>query len=117
MSVLRVPKQTDEEIIKDAAKTPGKCLFEPHRGISDLPLQTRLIQFAEECAEASQAALKLVRAMDGDTPVPEHRAAVNLLEEIADVYVTALALDPDPMTIEAIARKKTKRWEERINEP
>ena len=72
--------------------------------ITDLPLEKRLIQFAEECAEASQAALKLVRAMDGDTPVPEHRAAVNLLEEIADVYVTALALDPDPMTIEAIAR-------------
>lgn len=84
--------------------------------VTDLPLRKRLIQFAEECSEASQAALKLVRAMDGDTPVPEHKAAVNLLEEIADVYVSALALEPDPMTIEAIARKKTKRWERRINE-
>lgn len=84
--------------------------------INDLPLQTRLVQFAEECAEASQAALKLIRAMNGDTPVPEHRAAVHLLEEIADVYVSALALDPDPMTIEAIARQKTNRWERRLNE-
>jgi len=84
--------------------------------ISDLPIRTRLIQFAEECAEASHAALKLVRAMDGDTPVPEHRAAVHLLEEIADVYVSVLALEPDPMTIEAIARQKTNRWERRLNE-
>ena len=84
--------------------------------ITDLPLQTRLIQLAEECSECSQAALMLIRAMNNDTPVPEHRAAVHLLEEIADVYVSALALEPDPMTIEAIARQKTNRWERRLNE-
>ena len=83
---------------------------------TDLPLKKRLIQFAEECAEASQAALKLVRAIDGDTPVSEYKAAVHLLEEIADVYVTALALEPDPMTIEGIGRQKIKRWEARLNE-
>ena len=38
-----------------------------------------------------------------------------ILEEMADVYVTALALEPDRMTIEAIARQKSRRWEERLN--
>ena len=44
---------------------------------------------------------------------PVVRAA--FLEEMADVYVTALALKPDRMTIEAIARRKSRRWEERLN--
>lgn len=81
----------------------------------DLPVRKRLIQLAEECSELSQAALKLVRAMDGDTPVPVCEATGHLLEEMADVYVTALALEPDRMTIEAIARRKSIRWEERLN--
>lgn len=82
----------------------------------DLPVRKRLIQLAEEAAELSQASLKLVRAMDGDTPVPVRDATGHLLEEMADVYVTALALEPDRMTIEAIARRKSIRWEERLNE-
>lgn len=81
----------------------------------DLPIEARLIQLAEEGAELSQAALKLVRARHGDTPVPISEATEHLLEEMADVYVTALALKPDRMTIEAIARQKSKRWEERLN--
>ena len=82
----------------------------------DLPIEVRLIQLAEEAAELSQAALKLVRARHGDTPVTPLQASAHLLEEMADVYVTALALNPDRMTVEAIARQKSKRWEERLNE-
>ena len=81
----------------------------------DLPIEVRLIQLAEEAAELSQAALKLVRARHGDTPVTPLQANAHLLEEMADVYVTALALNPDRMTVEAIARQKIKRWEERLN--
>ena len=81
----------------------------------DLPIEVRLIQLAEAAAELSQAALKLVRARHGDTPVTPLQASAHLLEEMADVYVTALALNPDRMTVEAIARRKSKRWEERLN--
>ena len=81
----------------------------------DLPIDVRLIQLAEEAAELSQAALKLVRARHGDTPVTPLQANAHLLEEMADVYVTALALNPDRMTVEAIARQKSRRWEERLN--
>lgn len=81
----------------------------------DLPVRKRLIQLAEEAAELSQASLKLVRAIEGDTPVTVPEAVRHLLEEMADVYVTALALNPDRMTIEAIARQKSRRWEERLN--
>lgn len=81
----------------------------------ELPVEVRLVQLAEEASELSQAALKLVRARHGDTPVTPRQASAHLLEEMADVYVTALALEPDRMTIEAIARQKSRRWEERLN--
>ena len=81
----------------------------------ELPIKVRLIQLAEEASELSQAALKLVRALRGDTPVPISEATEHLLEEMADVYVTALALKPDRMAIEAIARQKSRRWEDRLN--
>lgn len=85
--------------------------------VKNLPLETRLIQLAEECAECSQAALKLVRALRKETPVPEHEARVRLIEEIADVNVCMVALmeEDDLVTIEAIMRKKARRWEDRIN--
>ena len=54
----------------------------------DLPEKKLLIQIAEEGAELSKAALKVVRAMEGDTPVPEAEARKNLIEEMADVMLT-----------------------------
>ena len=83
----------------------------------ELPIETRLIQLAEEASELSQASLKLVRSLDGDTPVPESQAKAHLLEEIADVMVCTFALigQADMMAIEAISRQKSKRWEERLN--
>ena len=82
----------------------------------DLPIEVRLIQLAEEAAELSQASCKLIRALRGQTPVTKAEAKAHLLEEIADVFVSVFALDPDLVAVEAIARKKSKRWEERINE-
>ena len=82
----------------------------------ELPLEDRLIQLSEEASELSQASCKLIRALHGQTPVTEAEAKAHLLEEIADVFVSIFALDPDLVAVEAIARKKSKRWEERINE-
>ena len=84
--------------------------------VKDLPEETKLIQLAEEASELSQAALKLIRAMRGDTPMGETHARQNLLEEIADVNVCLVALDPDQYTVEAIMRQKSCRWERRIND-
>lgn len=53
-----------------------------------LPQDELLAQLAEECAELSQAALKLRRALTGinPTPVTAEEARKNLVEEAADVY-------------------------------
>lgn len=85
--------------------------------VKDLPEDTRLIQLAEEAAELSQAALKLVRAKHKETPVSEAEARRNLIEEIADVNVCIFALvnDSDMMAVESVARQKSRRWEERLN--
>ena len=84
--------------------------------VKDLPIETKLIQLAEEASELSQAAIKLVRALHGDTPLPVSVARSCLLEEIADVNVCLVALDPDQYAIEAIMRQKACRWERRLND-
>ncbi len=83
----------------------------------DLPIEVRLIQLAEEAAELSQAALKLVRARHGDTPVTQHQASAHLLEEMADVSVCMTALqDIAPLArVGEIIAQKAQRWEDRIN--
>ena len=84
--------------------------------ITDLPENIRLIQLAEECAELSQAALKLVRALDGDTPVSEIECRKNVIEEMADVNLCMMVLttEPDRMAIEAVMRGKATRWKNRL---
>ena len=62
-----------------------------------------------------QAAIKLVRAMHGETPLPEEVARACLIEEIADVNVCLVALDPDQYAIEAMMCHKACRWERRLN--
>ena len=86
--------------------------------INDLPEETRLIQLAEESAELAQAALKVIRARRGDTPISEESARSNLLEEIADVFVCAdvLTTSADRLKIRAIRQRKKERWELRIND-
>lgn len=85
--------------------------------IRELPVETRLIQIAEESAELSQAALKMIRAMHGDTPVTQDEAAAHLIEEIADVSVCMTALsDIAPLSdVGEIITQKAKRWEVRLN--
>lgn len=76
------------------------------------------MQLAEECAELSQAALKLRRALTGinPTPVTVEEARKNLVEETADVYnVMGLLLDAaDNAEIYSIIRRKKERWLKRL---
>lgn len=51
-----------------------------------------LCQLAEECCELAQAALKLVRVWNKETPMREDEAREHLVEEIADVHVMAGAV-------------------------
>ena len=44
-------------------------------------------QLAEECTELGHAALKLIRAQRGETPVPLDEAKTALIDEAADVRV------------------------------
>lgn len=83
--------------------------------VKELPLETKLIQLAEESAELAQASLKMIRVLAGDTPVTPEEAMAHLLEKIADVNVCLVALDLDQYTVEAIMRQKACRWERRLN--
>lgn len=83
-----------------------------------IPQDELLTQLAEECAELSQAALKLRRALTGinPTPVTADEARWNLVEEVADVYnVLGLLLDAaDNAEIYSIIRRKKARWLNRL---
>ena len=83
----------------------------------DLPIKTKLIQLSEEASELSQASLKLVRAMDGDTPVPVMDAKLHLLEEIADVTLCSkmLTSKADDRIVKGIMLQKETRWEIRLD--
>jgi NTP pyrophosphatase (non-canonical NTP hydrolase) len=83
-----------------------------------IPQDELLTQLAEECAELSQAALKLRRALTGinPTPVTVDEARKSLVEEAADVYnVLGLLLDAaDNAEIYSIIRRKKARWLNRL---
>lgn len=83
-----------------------------------LPQDELLAQLAEECAELSQAALKLRRALTGinPTPVTADEARKNLVEETADVYnVLGLLLDAvENAEIYDIIQRKKARWVKRL---
>ena len=83
----------------------------------DLSIEKKLIQLAEEAAELAQAAIKVIRASDGDTPVDIKTAWENMLEEIADieVCVDVLVDIEDSMRILKIYQEKYDRWSERLN--
>ena len=83
-----------------------------------IPQDELLAQLAEECAELSQAALKLRRALTGinPTPVTAEEARKNLVEETADVYnVLGLLLDAeDNAEIYDIIWRTKARWVKRL---
>ena len=86
--------------------------------IKELPIDTRLIQLAEEAAELSHAAIKYVRVLRGETPVTKDEALENLTEELADVSVCMTAVNdlvPLSDVVETIT-DKVRRWEDRLDE-
>lgn len=74
----------------------------------------RLMQFAEECTEAAQAALKVARILDGTNPTPTTigEARENLREELGDVLNAAAVLGIEPKKEER--ERKSLRWWSRI---
>ena len=86
--------------------------------IIDTPEEYRLRILAEECAELAQAALKMIRAKEHDTPITEDDAIENLIEECADVMVGIRSV-LNEMQLEgmtAICVLKQIRWEQRLND-
>ena len=74
-----------------------------------------LEQLAEEAAELSQAALKLIRAAgynNNSTPITRLKAAMNLDEELHDVLAVASLLGL--VEYNDNENPKWKRWAERL---
>ena len=79
--------------------------------------RTLLEQLAEEAAELSQAALKLIRAEKlSDNPITTHVsiASEQLNEELADVLVAADAVGIP--VLESCDNSKWRRWAARIRQ-
>ena len=89
---------------------------------SYLTVEESLMQLAEEAAELSQAALKLIRARGGNNPAPVTggQAMDNLTEECADVTLclrvvsAKIGFDWDRAT--DIQEAKAARWIGRLEE-
>ena len=85
--------------------------------LSHIDRRTLLEQLAEEAAELSQAALKLIRAerlSDNPTPVKISIATEQLNEEFADVLMAADAVGIP--VLESCDNSKWRRWASRIRE-
>lgn len=66
-------------------------------------------QLAEECSELAQAALKLIRAHNGETPKSVDDANVDFIEELADVK---LMLD---IVLSALTESGQQQFDEDYN--
>lgn len=76
-------------------------------------------QLAEECAELAQAALKVVRAQNGETPEKLEDAMNHYIEELADVFVMTRIANCDLNAVQAekmynIIEYKRERMAERL---
>lgn len=81
--------------------------------LSVLSERELLEQLAEEAAELSQAAMKLIRAeglSNNTTPVTAGQARTNLQEEFSDVLIVAELLE----LIDCQNDKKLQRWAKRL---
>ncbi len=83
--------------------------------IKHLPERDRWEQLAEEAAELSKAALKMIRA-DGlsanKTPINPVDALLNVVEELQDVFMCAEAVEISMH--DTRSNPKWQRWAERI---
>ena len=88
--------------------------------VSDyLPNEDRLLQVAEEATELAQAALKVVRILEGSnpTPVSYELAKKNLIEETADVLLSLEQVpEVDWQKVQEVKKTKLARWLERLKE-
>lgn len=79
-----------------------------------------LRQLAEECSELTQAALKIVRVQNGETPVSIEDAREAFLEEFADVIfmlwcIQELILsESESQEIDRIMERKSERMKRRM---
>jgi hypothetical protein len=85
--------------------------------IRDIPEDKRLRQLAEECSEGAQAALKLIRAYEGEKQLDKTACRFHLIEELADITVctNAILTDVDRIAYFKYIGEKAKRWKERLN--
>lgn len=87
--------------------------------VKDYLTQAELLcQLAEESAELAQAALKERRTLSDENPTPKtfQQAHTDLLEEVADVYVSLgelLGLE-DWERVARIREEKENRWIQRL---
>lgn len=83
---------------------------------NNVPVLHLLLGLAEECAELSQAALKLVRVFDGHNPTTktEEEAIDDLYEEAADVILYLRTMQINDENIHQIMLDKAARWERRL---
>ncbi len=89
--------------------------------INRLDDRTKLEQLAEEAAELSQAALKLIRAKglsNNVTPTSKKEALQNLGEEIMDVLMCIKAYDCELNVVDVVKAMENSpkwlRWAERL---
>lgn len=75
-------------------------------------------QLAEEAAELAHAALKVIRAINNTNPTPKIflEAIDTLNEEAADVFNALYVVidDYEFIKVRDIAKRKMKRWKERL---
>ena len=90
--------------------------------VKDYLTQDELLfrQLAEESAELAQAALKERRTLTSENPTPKtfRQAHIDLLEEVADVYVSLgeLLSLADWETVAHTRAEKENRWMQRLEE-
>lgn len=99
-------------------ETDDDLFYDSYEAVSDLPNRDLLEQLAEESAELSQAALKLIRSKGmsrNPTPISEDEALASLKEEVNDVLIILVILGlADQRAVHDW--RKLVRWAERLQE-
>lgn len=88
--------------------------------LSDMGEPAALELLAEECTELAQSALKLARKQRGENPTPVtlQKCVVQILEEMADVWLCINVLKEtdwyDQKMIDLVCELKLNRWKNRM---